>query len=132
MNNTEDLLFFETSGFSMWPFMRPKDKLLIKKSPVDDLRAGDIILYRADKQLVCHRLIRKNRDFLYARGDNSIFSPEVIPKEMFIGKVVEIIKNNRMFSLVNWRNRSINSFIVIIAPLIIRFLKPVYMKLPKR
>ncbi len=132
MNNTEDLLFFETSGFSMWPFIRQGDKLVIKKVPVDDLRPGDIILYRANNQLVCHRLVKKNRDFLYTRGDNSMSSPEVITQEIFIGKVVGIIRNNRMISLTGWRNRLINSFIVIIVPLIIRFLKPIYMKLRKR
>ncbi len=131
MNNTEDLLFFETSGFSMWPFIRQGEKLVIKKVPVDDLRAGDIISYRANHQLVCHRLVKKNRDFFYTRGDNSISSPEMITKEMFIGKVVGIIKNNRMISLTSWRNRLINSFIVIIAPLIIRFLKPIYIKFRK-
>ncbi|MBU4251571.1 MAG: S24/S26 family peptidase [Candidatus Omnitrophica bacterium] len=128
----QDLLFFETSGFSMWPFIRPKEKLLIKKIPVDDLRPGDIILYRANNQLACHRLVKKNRDFLWTRGDNSISSPEMITKEMFIGKVVGIIKNNKMISLTGWRSRLINSFMVIIAPLIIRFLKPIYMKLHKR
>lgn len=132
MNNSEDLLFFETSGFSMWPFMRPKEKLVIKKSPVDDLRPGDIILYRVNNQLACHRLVKKNRDFLYARGDNSLSAPEVITREMFIGKVVGIIKNNRMISLTSWRNRLLNGFIVLVAPLITRFLKPVYMKLHKR
>ncbi len=132
MNNTEELLFFETSGFSMWPFIRPKEKLVIKKVPVEDLRSGDIILYRANNQLACHRLVKKNRDFLYARGDNSMSSPEVVTKEMFIGKVVGIVKNNRMISFTSWRNRLTNSFMVIIAPLIIRFLKPIYMKLRKR
>ncbi len=132
MNKTEDLLFFETSGFSMWPFMRQGEKLVIKKVPADDLRVGDIILYRANNQLVCHRLVKKNRDFLYTRGDNSLSSPEVITQEIFIGKVVGIIRNNRMISLTGWRNRLINSFIVIIVPLIIRFLKPIYMKLRKR
>ncbi|MFH1191351.1 MAG: S24/S26 family peptidase, partial [Candidatus Omnitrophota bacterium] len=61
----EDLLFFETSGFSMWPFIRPGERLVIKKSPAQDLRAGDIILYRANNQLACHRLVKKNRDFLW-------------------------------------------------------------------
>lgn len=132
MNNTEDLLFFETSGFSMWPFMRQGEKLVIKKSPVDDLKLGDIILYQANNQLACHRLVKKNRDFLYTRGDNSLSAPEVITREMFIGKVVGIIKNNRMINLASRRNRLINRLIVITAPLIIKFLKPVYLKLRKR
>lgn len=132
MNNSEDLLFFETSGFSMWPFIRPKEKLVIKKFPADDLRAGDIILYRVNNQLICHRLVRKNKDFLYTRGDNSLSAPEPITREMFIGKVVGIIKNNRTINLTSWRNRLINSFMVVIVPLIIKSLKPVYMKLRKR
>ena len=61
MKNKElaDLSFFETTGFSMWPFLKAGEKLLIKKTPTENLKVGDIIIYRGDNQLVCHRLIKK-------------------------------------------------------------------------
>ncbi|MFH1504505.1 MAG: nucleotidyltransferase family protein [Candidatus Omnitrophota bacterium] len=54
-----DLSFFETSGFSMWPFIKQGQKLIIKKILPESLKIGDIILYQEDNQKVCHRLVKK-------------------------------------------------------------------------
>jgi len=54
-----DLFFFEATGFNMWPFLRSKDKLIVKKTSFKDLKIGDIILYVKSNQLVCHRLVKK-------------------------------------------------------------------------
>lgn len=122
MQPAEDLLFFETSGFSMWPFLRGGEKLIIKKIPADDLKIGDIILYRTNNQLVCHRLVKKIKDryryLFYVRGDNSNSPAELVRQEMFQGKVVGVVKNGKVISLTNWRTRIVSRLIIIIAPLI--------------
>ena len=139
MNNTEGLLFFDTSGFSMWPFMRQGEKLVIKKARIDDLRVGDIILYRANNQIVCHRLVKKimteDGYSLYARGDNSNSSPELVPEAMFSGKAIGIIKSGKVISLTNCGRRLNSRLIVMIAPLIAaanRMIQPYYAKFRKR
>lgn len=138
MNKTEDLLFFETSGFSMWPFIRQGEKLVIKKAPVDDLRSGDIILYRANNQLACHRLVKKIRTkdgyLLYARGDNSNSPSELVTESMFLGKVIGIIKNGKVLSLTNCGQQLVSRLIVVTAPLlkaVIRIIRPYYIKFRK-
>ncbi len=119
---TEDVFFFETAGFSMWPFLKGGQKLIVKRAALQDLNIGDIILYRNEKQLVCHRLIRKirhNRTFvLLARGDNSGFKPEVVNEDMFQGKAVGIAGDSKIISLIGYRQKVINKIIVIIAPFV--------------
>jgi len=118
----EGVSFYKTTGFSMWPFLKSGERLVVKKMPIKELKIGDIILYRGNNQLVCHRLIKKvktkERCLLYARGDNSNYSPELVTEEIFLGKAISIIKNGKIISLDGRKQRLINRFIVIIAPLI--------------
>ncbi len=124
MKNKElaDLSFFETTGFSMWPFLKAGEKLLIKKTPTENLKVGDIIIYRADNQLVCHRLIKKTKEreryLLYVRGDSSVSGPEPITEEMFLGKAISIIKNGKIITLHQMKGQFINRLIVLVAPLV--------------
>ena len=129
-----DLIFIDANGFSMWPFLKPGQKLVIKKMPIRDLRAGDIILYRANNQLVCHRLLKKTiakgKTLLYARGDNSASLPQFVIEEMFLGKVIGALKNGKMINLSGWKRGCINRLIIGIAPLV-RRCKPYYVMLRK-
>jgi signal peptidase I len=130
-NNRLD--FFEVNGFSMWPFLRQQDKCIVKKVPFESLKIGDIVLYKANGVVVCHRLIGTNKDennrwVFYIRGDNS-FKPEMVTEDMFLGKVIGILKGKRTVNLTTHSKKFKNRMIVIIAPVIaqiIRFLKPLY------
>lgn len=131
MRPDEDLSFFETSGFSMWPFLRAGEKLVIKKTPIDDLKSGDIILYRANGQKICHRLTKKvkdgNRYLLYTRGDNYQYSSDPVSEDMYLGKAVVIIKSDNRIVPIGRKRRIINRLMVPLAPLIckwIRIVKP--------
>lgn len=131
---TEKLSLFETKGFSMWPFLRQGEKLIVKKAPMESLKVGDIILYQGDNQLVCHRLVKKvkNQDeyLFYSRGDNSNSSPELITKEKFLGKITGILrKNGKITNLMGRKQQFIHRFIVIFSPLIVKIIKPCYFKL---
>ena len=120
----EKLSFYETSGTSMWPFLKAGEKLVIKKTPVENLRPGDIILYRADNQLVCHRLVRKIKRgtnfLLYARGDGSTSLPELVTKDRLIGQAVIAIRKGRHISLIGPGQRFMNRLIALMAPFIIK------------
>ena len=120
-NNNHNLSFFETTGFSMWPFLRTNDKLIVKKSYLNKLNIGDIILYSKDNHLICHRLIKKirhnDRYTLYVRGDNSK-SIELVYEHMFEGKVVAVLRNNRSRNITLGYQQFINFMIVIFNPLI--------------
>jgi hypothetical protein len=113
----------------MWPFLRGKEKLIIRKVSISDLKLGDLMLYKADKNVICHRLVKKARDknryIIYARGDASLGSPEPVKEEMFLGKVIGVVKNNKIIYYDGPKQRFINRIILVVLPLI-NFMGKVY------
>lgn len=118
------LFFFKTSGYSMWPFLRPGQKLLVKACSWDSVRIGDVLAYHKSGVVVCHRLVGRNvaGQELLVRGDSSYGQPERIPARLVIGRVISV---NRAWSLV----------VLIIAPLCARMiylLNPLYKRLRRK
>lgn len=115
------LSFYETTGFSMWPFITQGEKLIIKKVPMKDLKTGDIILYRANNQMVCHRLVKKIKNkegyLFYARGDNSLSSAEPVIKELLVGKVAGVLRKGQIITLTGRWHNLVNRLIIVIGPL---------------
>lgn len=129
-DNGNDLFLLETSGFSMRPFLKGGERVIIKKIPIEILSIGDIILYQRNDRIICHRLIKKNKDkqgwMLYARGDNSL-GFEFITEQMFLGRVTGILRNNRFINLNTTVQRFLSRFMVIIYPWIsISLLKAIF------
>jgi signal peptidase I len=122
----EDFLYFKISGLSMWPLCRPGDSLLIDKVTLQNLRLGDIIVYRSRGQLICHRLLRKiwhsGKYKLRVRGDCSISRGEIVTEEQFLGRASAIVRDGGIISLLGFRKR-INLALAVISPLFILGLK---------
>ncbi|MFH0798816.1 MAG: S26 family signal peptidase [Pseudomonadota bacterium] len=116
-----EVSFFDTAGFSMWPFIKQGERLIIREAPIGDLKVGDIILYRAGEKFVCHRLVRRAKEGsgyrLYARGDTS-GTAECVSPDRCLGKVVGILKNGTVVNLTSRAHRFVNRSIVVFAPLI--------------
>lgn len=118
------LFFFKTSGYSMWPFLRPGQKLLVKACAWDSVRIGDVLAYHKSGAVVCHRLVGRDvpGQALLVRGDSSCGVPERIPARLVIGRVISV-------------NRAWGLFVLIIAPLCARFihlLNPLYKRLRRK
>lgn len=117
----EEVLFSEIAGFSMWPLLRPADKLMVKRVPIEELKRGDIILYRSGKNLVCHRLLskamREGKQMLYLRGDCSLSLGEFVSPEAFFGKAVAIVRKDKLKSLLGRKQRFINWVLMLVSPL---------------
>lgn len=82
---------FVVKGFSMHPFIKSKDVLTI--SPVGNKRLaiGDVVAFISErpKQLIVHRIVKVTDDFYMVKGDNSLCSDGLIPKEDILGYVVK-------------------------------------------
>ena len=118
-NNTllEKSLLIKTSGSSMFPFVRDSDKVIVKRLNAQELRIGDIILYK-DKitgQTICHRFVKRIKInvklTLFTRGDAGDSSCKPISEDNFIGRVVGIIRADRVLNqrtrrqiILNWVN----------------------------
>ncbi|MDP8216455.1 MAG: S24/S26 family peptidase [Candidatus Kaelpia imicola] len=124
----KDMFVLGTVGFSMWPFLKSGEKVVVKKTESSNLHIGDIIVYRSNKQITCHRLVKKiisqNRYFLYPRGDNQIKLNSPILEEQLIGKAVGILRNGRISRLDRIWSKYLNWAIVKFAPIAKIILRP--------
>lgn len=105
----------------MWPSLKGKEKLIVRRMPVSNLKLGDLVLYKADNQLVCHRLVKKAKTnggcLIFSRGDASFGSAEPVNERMFVGKVVGIIKNGKITNMEGVGREFINRISIISSPL---------------
>lgn len=132
---TENILFIETKGFSMRPFLKGGEKLIVSRVAISNLKLGDLVLYKADNKLVCHRVVKKakNNDGydIYSKGDASFSPAERVNEQMFQGKVIGIIRGNKITSLQGVRQGVINRISLIVLPafnLIVNLSRRIFLK----
>lgn len=81
-----------TLGFSMFPVIRTGDRITL--CPDKDISPGDIIVFRRNCRMVCHRVVKifgkNNIRYYQTRGDSFLTLDEPITTDKMIGKVVKI------------------------------------------
>ena len=107
----EQLLLYDAVGFSMWPFLKGKEKLIVRSVVPAELIAGDMILYRAGEQVICHRFMRQKKEagqqVLYARADTSMAACELVKEGALVGKVIARIRGTRIMYFDSWGQKKI-------------------------
>jgi hypothetical protein len=121
MTRKQEIYFFEATGFSMWPFLKPGDKLIVEKIFASSLSAGDVILYRLNNQVVCHRLIKKIKTsgscVLSCRGDASVFASERVDGQMLLGRVMGVVDGDKVINITSLPHRILNKIMLAAGPL---------------
>jgi signal peptidase I len=134
MSEQEPMLFL-VKGFSMWPFLKNGQKVIVKKIAAQEFRRGDLVLYRVADQLICHRLLRKEQICghwsLYCRGDASLTGNDQVPENMVKGKVMAVFSGTKAVNLETRRQRLWSLVIVVFLSPILAFLNEIYQKLRK-
>ncbi|MGE5307968.1 MAG: S24/S26 family peptidase [Deltaproteobacteria bacterium] len=119
--DTQDMLVL-TSGYSMWPFIKPGQPLLVRQVPFETLRTGDLIVFRRG-EMFCHRLIRKEKSgegwVLLVRGDNQL-SSERIPGTWYRGKVMMTMRGKSAAALTGMGARISGILIALTMPFFVR------------
>ena len=89
---------FIVKGFSMQPILRNnRDQVLLTK--VDGgLQEGDICLFKVHGKHILHRLIRREGDSLYMRGDNVIDHCDICTPEDVVGVVKTVYRDGKSVS----------------------------------
>lgn len=86
-------------GFSMMPMIRNnKESVRIEPCRAQELKTGDIVLFRYKGNCILHRYIRKEADTFIMRGDNVFTHCESCKAEDIIGKVASITRNCKPIS----------------------------------
>ena len=104
IKQSNDMFLYSTAGGSMYPLIRWTDHLLVKKTPVERLHVGDVIVFQVDSgKPVCHRITRleyqNNALQIYARGDRNRHEEGPIKAERITGKVIAVGKKNRIHEI---------------------------------
>jgi acid phosphatase class B len=85
-------------GISMLPMLR-EDRDAVRLVPVkEDLKVGDVPLYRkANGQYVLHRIVSVEQKHYIIRGDNT-YQLERVPDEWIVGVMVEFWRGKKHYT----------------------------------
>jgi len=103
---------FEVVSNSMAPILNPGDQVIVESKTDESFLSGDIVVFNQSTELIVHRLLSfDDNDLAQTLGDNHLhIDPPVIRAEI-IGRVVKIIKRDRVVDLVKMEWVTINRFI---------------------
>ena len=104
-------LVYTNVGNSMYPFIQPRDLLVIEKAE-KPLKKYDVPLYKRDSgQYVLHRIVKvKNGEYLIC-GDNRTFVEYGITDKHIIGVLTGIIRNGQTISVYSSDYRLYKKFL---------------------
>lgn len=102
-------------GTSMQPWMRPKDIALIRNISIENVRCGDVVLFRRENHLLVHRIVEKrgslNAAELFSKGDAHPTSDGAVQEGELLGRVVRIYRDGRRIDLDAPRQLALGLFI---------------------
>jgi signal peptidase I len=102
-------------GTSMQPWVRPKDIALIRQISIENVRCGDVVLFRREHQLFVHRIVEKrgslNAAQLLSKGDTHPTSDGIVQEQELLGRVMRIYRNGRRIDLDAPRQLALGLFI---------------------
>lgn len=93
-----------TVGYSMYPLLIHRKTLVKIEKVNEELQIGDLPLYKRKDQYVIHRIIGIDNEYYQIRGDNT-YTIEQVNKDAVIGKVIEIYRKGKWFSVNNQKYR---------------------------
>lgn len=106
-------IYAKAAGPSMFPVIRPGDRVLVEPKSFSELKIGDIVLYERDSAYIIHRLMKKiGQSAIITRGDNQSWNDQPIPAESVLGRVIRIEGRGRRMVLTGRLSRMFARFIV--------------------
>jgi len=90
-------------GTSMLPWVRPGNIAFIRKTSIENVRCGDIVLFRRDAHLCVHRIVEKrgllDAAQLFSKGDAHPTSDGPVGQGQLLGRVVRIYRDGEGIDL---------------------------------
>jgi hypothetical protein len=95
---------------SMVPFLRPGDRVLLAKVPVESLGVGDIVALAALPRPIVHRLVAApggcGKQPFITKGDAGTAYDRQFPLQAALGRVVSVQRHDRLLTLTTHRAHS--------------------------
>jgi len=96
-------VLLKTYGSSMLPWMRPGDISRVRKTSVENVRCGDLVLFRRHDHLFVHRIVDERVKLgvrqISAKGDAHPESDGWLEMNELLGRVVCIYRGGRHIQL---------------------------------
>jgi len=102
---TDDLLDSQqqvnlrVGGMSMFPFLKHGDIITIRKCSINELRIGDVVVFKTAEKWIAHRLLKiitkENKIFLLTKGDTCRFKDPLFAEEQYVGKVISYKRKSK-------------------------------------
>ena len=93
---------FQAKGWSMRPFIRDGDFLVVSPIENSSIKRGDVVFcITTENKVIVHRVIKKykkdkdNRITMLIKGDATFSSPEKVEMQNVLGKVVAVERNGQ-------------------------------------
>src|ERR1700730_1036446 len=90
---------FRAEGESMHPTIRGGEAIMVEPVPAGGLKNGDIALYRAQRGVTAHRLVRIEGQRFIMRGDAPGSADEPVVQQQVLGKVVALERTGHRIDL---------------------------------
>ncbi len=88
-------LRLQVSGWSMLPSIWPGDTLHVEQVEFSEMAEGEIILFRRERRLFAHRIVKSESSDIVTRGDSMAAPDSPIEKHEIIGRVASIVRNGK-------------------------------------
>lgn len=102
-------------GSSMLPWVRPGDVAVIRRAGINEMRCGDVVLFKRESRLFVHRLVEKHgapgdARFL-AKGDAHPGPDGMVDRELVLGRVVRLYRGDKQIDLDSSRQLALGLMI---------------------
>lgn len=97
-------LRFQATGRSMHPAIGEGEMITVERVSVEDVRSGDVVLYRTQKCVIAHRVEKIERDcdsvtVLVLRGDACEHCDDPVLPSQVLGRVVAVDRDGRQIAV---------------------------------
>lgn len=108
-------------GNSMFPLLRSeKDEVVLCRVDVaeEKLHNNQIVLYKRENgQYVLHRIVKVHGSYIDLRGDAQKVIERNVPVEAVLGKVTQIVRSQKIFSVDSIRQKIYFFFWSLLLPI---------------
>lgn len=94
--NDSPLFALSLAGNSMFPILLPTDKVLVKRCAINELSAGDVIVWSDSDKFVAHRVLSISTGvappFIITKGDFCAEPDPPVEVERVVGKLIAVMR----------------------------------------
>lgn len=104
-SGVDRLIRLEVISRSMYPMLRPGDKVVVQEIQPEALRTGDLVVIRKQDEFITHRLVGRVSNSYITKGDGWRHLDPPVLEDSILGAVVIIKRKDKDISLQTkyWR-----------------------------